>query len=187
MLFQKLIEQHGVHRFVAYRIGLAASVASHQIGIHLLDLLGYKAEMYDAPLYRFADYNAGRWASRNAALQNAIAVASGVPLVLDGDLIAPGSDKPGNTEVAARVLAERLHMSPDAIRRDLEHEDGDDLEGTTLWQRVFALADGLEGRRLPRAALPQIDLKSPKFKRKLTTDWFAHRVDERYRRCLARG
>jgi len=149
---------------------------------HLLD---YPAS-YDQPLYRFADFNAGRWASRNAALQNAISVASGVPLVTDGDLVRRDSDKPGTTETAARVLAERLGMSEGAIRHDLEQGDGEALERTTLYQRVFALADKAEGRPLPRAVLPQIELHSPKITRKLTTAWFAQRVDERYRRCLGR-
>ena len=151
---------------------------------HLLD---YPAR-YDAPIYRFADYNAGRWSSRNAALQNAISVASGIPLALDGDLVrSDDRGAPGSTEVAARVLGERLRLSPQAIRRDLEQGEGEDLERTALHERVFALAEKMEGRALPRAVVPRIDLKSPKIKRKLTTDWFAHRVDERYRRCFARS
>jgi hypothetical protein len=149
---------------------------------HLLD---YPAS-YDQPLYRFADFNAGRWASRNAALQNAISVASGVPLVLDGDLVRRDADKPGTTETAARVLGERLGMSEGAIRHDLEQGDGEALERTTLYQRVFALADRVQGRPVPRAVLPQIELHSPKITRKLTTAWFAQRVDERYRRCVGR-
>ena len=39
---------------------------------------------------------------------------------------------------------------------------------------------------MPRAVVPNIALKSPKITRKLTTEWFARRVDERYRRCLVK-
>src|SRR5205814_281530 len=151
---------------------------------HLLD---YPAA-YDNPRYRFADFNAGHYASRNAALQNAISVASGIPLVPDGDLVRhDGAEKAGSTETAARVLAARLSMSESAIRVDLEQGEGPALERTALYQRVFALADKTEGRPLPRAMLPQIELHSPKITRKLTTAWFANRVDERHRRCLARA
>jgi len=34
--------------------------------------------------------------------------------------------------------------------------------------------------------LPQIGLHSPKITRKLTTDWFANRVEGRYQTCLRR-
>lgn len=150
---------------------------------HLLD---YEAP-YDSLRYRFADFNAGRWASRNAAFQNALAVASGLPVTPDGDLLPRAADAPsGETERAALSLAGRLGLSEAAIRRDLEKGEGPGFERTTLHERVFAYAERLDGRVLPRAAVPRIDLRSPKFTRRLTTEWFTDRVDERHRRCLAR-
>src|SRR4051812_33941660 len=87
---------------------------------HLLDF----AAPYDRYLYRFADFNAGRYASRNAAFQSAVTQVSGIPLTLDGDLLRyddgrPARD-PGATEAAVRVLARRIDLDNDAIRHDLE-------------------------------------------------------------------
>jgi hypothetical protein len=153
---------------------------------HLLD---YPAS-YDSTLYRFADYNAGRYASRNAAFQSAAARASGLTLALDGDLLRYDSghtvDEPGSTELALRTLARPLGMTSSEIRRDLEHGRSFDFEKTRLYTRVFAVAEKLTGTRLPRAVLPRLVLQSPKITRKLTTAWFANRVDERFRACLAR-
>ena len=152
-------------------------------------LLGYDAP-YPQPLYRFADFNAGRYASRNAAFQNALSIGSGVPLVLDGDLLPPGADadKPaGSTELAALALAKQFDMTAAAIHRDLVRGTEPAFERTALYQRVFARADQASSRPVPRAMLPVITLKSPKITRKLTTEWFARRVDERYQRCLVRA
>ncbi|HEU4627349.1 MAG TPA: DUF1615 domain-containing protein [Steroidobacteraceae bacterium] len=152
---------------------------------HLLD---YPAS-YDDLLYRFADYNAGHYASRNVAFQNAVSIASGTKLVLDGDVLRHGGDAstPSKTELAVRKLASRIDMSDAQIRNDLEREDDASFEKTKVYSRVFALAEKTRGRALPRAMVPQIRLQSPKITRKLTTEWFARRVDSRYQQCLARA
>ncbi len=149
-------------------------------------LLGYPAT-YDQMIYRFADFNAGFYASRNAAFQNAVALASGIPLALDGDLVNYDSDKPGSTELAVRTLGPRLDLSDGQIRRALEQGERIEFEQTSLYAHLFALAEQIERKPLPRALVPRIDLKSPKITRKLTTDWFATRVDQRYRACLAKA
>lgn len=150
-------------------------------------LLAYDAP-YERLIYRFADFNAGRWASRNAAFQQALAVASGLPVTPDGDLLPADPDAPpGETERAARVLAARLGIAEGALRRELARGEGAGFERSVLWQRVFEYAERLDGRPLPRAVLPRIELHSPKITRRLTTAWFAERVDERHRRCLARA
>jgi hypothetical protein len=150
---------------------------------HLLD---YPAS-YTQPLYRFADFNAGWYASRNAAFQAAVSRASGIKLTLDGDLIIHGSRKAGQTERAVRSLAGKLDMSDTAIRNALERGDTHGFEKTTLYERVFALADKHAGKPLPRAVLPGIRLESPKITRNLTTAWFANRVNDRHLACMKRA
>ena len=153
---------------------------------HLLD---YPAA-YTRPLYRFADFNAGQYASRNAAFQNAVTQASGVPLQQDGDLLRYDHDQPArepsSTELATRVLAHRIDLSNEEIRRDLERGRSPTFDETRLYSRVFGLADQTMGKPAPRAVLPQIALRSPKITRDLTTDWFANRVEGRYQSCLRR-
>jgi outer membrane murein-binding lipoprotein Lpp len=150
-----------------------------------LHLLGYPAD-YSQMLYRFADFNAGWYASRNAAFQAAVARASGIKLALDGDLIMYGSEQAGSTELAVRTLSKQLDMSNREIRRDLEKGDTESFSSSTLWKQTFILADKMAGKRLPREMLPGIKLESPKITRNLTTAWFAQRVNGRYQQCLTR-
>ena len=149
-------------------------------------LLGYPVD-YNQSLYRFADFNAGWYASRNAAFQNAVSRVSGIPLALDGDLTIPGSYAVGSTELAVRALGKQLGLSHNAIRRQLEKGGSLEFNETDLYQDVFALADRQQGKPLPRAVLPGITLQSPKITRNLTTAWFAQRVDERRQRCMSRA
>ena len=171
----------------AYDGSLRQEVFSRRGGMYfgIAHLLGYPAS-YPQPLYRFADFNAGWYASRNAAFQAALNRLTGAKLALDGDLIAHGSLLPGSTEKAARQLGERLGMRNPTIRSQLEKGDSDEFEETRLYQQVFALADKAAGKRVAREVLPGIRLESPKITRQLTTAWFAGRVDERYRRCMKR-
>jgi hypothetical protein len=187
-------EKHAASRTYPYPASgsIRHEVFTRRGGIYfgVAHLLDYPTS-YNTHIYRFADFNAGQFASRNAAFQNAVTLASGTPLDLDGDVLRYEQGQPvaqpSNTELAARALGARLDMSPSEIRRDLEHGTGQEFERTRLYVRVFALADKLSIKPVPRALVPSIVLHSPKFTRKLTTAWYASRVDDRNRRCLARA
>lgn len=147
-------------------------------------LLNYPAN-YSASIYRFADFNAGWYASRNAAFQYAVSKATGVKLALDGDLIRYDSDEPGKTELAVRKLAGKLSMSDDEIHRQLKKGDSLAFQETALYNGVYKIAQQKTGKTLVKEMLPGIQLESPKITRNLTTAWFAKRVDDRRAKCMA--
>ena len=161
--------------------GVRREVFTRRGGLYfgIAHLLDYPVS-YDSMLYRFADFNAGHYASRNAAFQQAVSVLSKTHLAIDGDLLLHGSDEPSQTELAVRKSGTGLNERQ--IRRDLERGTEHEFEQTELYRKVFELADGAVPA--PRALLPSIRLQSVKISRKLTTEWFARRVDDRYRRCL---
>ena len=169
------------HEVFSRRGGLYFGIA------HLLD---YPTD-YPKPIFRFADFNAGRYASRNAAFQKAVSLLTRTPLDFDGDLVRYRRGEDGETgsatETAVLALADRLSMTPDAIRGALRRAHDASFEDTDLYRRVFALADKQNRKPLPRAMLPDIRLHSPKITRQLTTGWFANRVDQRFQRCMARS
>ncbi|HEU5443109.1 MAG TPA: DUF1615 family protein, partial [Steroidobacteraceae bacterium] len=122
--------------------------ASIYFGVaHLLD---YEAP-YDRYLYRFADYNAGQYASRNAAFQRAAGIVAGKPLTPDGALVAHSSDAPsaGSTERVLLAIAPQLHLSETDIHDALEQGRSESFERTAVYSRVFMLADRKSRRRLP--------------------------------------
>ncbi len=149
---------------------------------------------YDDPVFRFADYNAGEWASRNAAFQIQLGVVTGLEVVADGDLLAYGrngrpSDEDGQTMTA--LLAWRLQHAPDLsegrLRRDVRKEKEKAFEKTETWERVRADFAAQKHRQPAYAWIPDVALVSPKMTSARTTRWFAERVEVRYRSCLARG
>lgn len=152
-------------------------------------LLDYQAA-YDHMLYRFADYNAGHYASRNAGLQRAIGSLSGQRLSLDGDLLRYEGEKPSRSvsETLNAVLSikDLLGLSEDAIREDLAREKTPELEGTLTWQRITELSKA-QGKTPPRPQLPEIKLISPKITSGLTTAGFARKVEARFGQCVSRS
>lgn len=187
-------EEHAREKPYPYPLGknIRDEVFTRRGGVYFgaAILLDYPAP-YDDVLYRFADFNAGRYSSRNAAFQAALNRLTRQTLSLDGDLLryekGRASATPSSVEAALGDLAARLQMNRAEIRRDLLLEKSAGFGDSPLFNRLFRLAEVSAGRLLPRQQMPQIDLKSPKISRQLTTEWFARRVEGRYRTCLGRA
>jgi hypothetical protein len=152
-------------------------------------LLGYDAH-YDDVVYRFADYNAGVYASRNAAFQELVGALSGMRLVPDGDLLLYDHDgAPKNTD--SRTLstlvaqASRLGLSERQVRRDVKLEKSIDFERTDTWRAVRETYLAATGKAPPYARVPDVELSSPKMTKARTTSWFSSSVKARYARCRA--
>jgi hypothetical protein len=174
----------------AVRERLYTQTGGVQYGVRRL----FEGADYDDPVFRFADYNAGEWASRNAAFQIHLGTVTGLDVVSDGDLLSydrngrPSGDD-GQTMTA--LLAWRLQNAPDLseghLRRDVRKEKEKAFEETETWKRVRADFEAMENRAPKYAAIPDVALVSPKMTRSRTTRWFAEMVDGRYRTCVARG
>jgi hypothetical protein len=154
-------------------------------------LLGYDTG-YSQKIYRFADYNAGRYSSRNAAFQHIINILTKQALARDGDLLLYGKDgqalaKVSASEKALRSLSgvENLGLSDKQIRDDLLLEKQDSFATSGTYLAIKNLFLRKTGKPAPFAELPGIDLKSPKLGHKMTTASYAASVDRRYQKCLS--
>jgi hypothetical protein len=144
-------------------------------------------------LYRFADYNAGQYASRNAAVQRALNQLTGVRLAADGDLLVYGPDgRPtgddSETLQAFRVFRERFVPSfPEArLRGDLEKGKEQAFEETPSYLALRRVYRERIGTPMPAASIPELELKSPKIRRGYTTAAYARNVLRHHRECLQR-
>jgi len=155
-------------------------------------LLGYRSG-YTRKIYRFADYNAGRYSSRNAAYQWVVSQIDGSELALDGDLLIYRGQKaspvPSKTErVILRISQTHgLGLNATVVRQDLRLEKAFEFTETATFRRIGAFYKATFGLEPPFARVPEIKLESVKLDRPLTTAWFARRVEGRYRRCLSRN
>jgi hypothetical protein len=147
---------------------------------------------YAKMIFRFADYNAGVYTSRNAAFQQQLGKLMGVALAPDGDLLryrkdGSPSDDDSKTLQALRTFRERLAptISEDQVEADALKEKTLAFERTATYQAVKAAYATRVGPP-EYAVLPDVVLESPKMTRKLSTAWFAQSVDRRFEACLAR-
>ncbi len=153
-------------------------------------LLDYETG-YNQKIHRFADYNAGRYASRNAAFQKIVSELSNSPLALDGDLLLyekeEVSPRVSATEKAIRKVAEAraIGLSKADIRKDLLQSRGIKFNETQTFLQIRNLYQQQVGKAAPYAILPDINLSSPKIRRHMTTAIFATSVNKRYQACLA--
>lgn len=143
---------------------------------------------YEAPIHRFADFNAGQFASRNAAFQEQVGVLTGLEVAPDGDLMAwtdrgrPRWSPDGQT--ASALLAFGL---PEAdLKHDLKREKTRGFERTRTWEAVRAAYRDAHGEPA-YARVPSVTLDSPKLNGQWTTASFANRVQRRYEDCLKRN
>jgi hypothetical protein len=146
---------------------------------------------YPRMIFLFADYNAGLFASRNAALQAELIRLTGKKLTLDGDFLSYGkagepSDDETQTMSALRSFRDRHapDLSDRQLDRDARKEKSPDFENTATYRALKAAA-AQTGKPPAYAVLPQLVLDSPKLSRKRSTAWFAEAVDRRYQACLA--
>ena len=160
-------------------------------GIHRLMM--YPAD-YDKPLYRFADYNSGRYSSRNAAFQTKINTLTKTELALDGDLLLYG--KNGNPrpekssserELINLFAAHNVLITPKQIRSDLKHEKDDKFEETPTYKAVKELYLKDTSKKEFYAIMPEVVISGPKLSRDYNTNWFATRVNGRYQTCMQKA
>lgn len=154
-------------------------------------LLDYEAH-YDDISYRFADYNAGVYSSRNAAFQSQLSDLTGIRLVNDGDLLSyekdgDALDAPTKSLEAMLLFGTRHELSERQVRRAARDEKSKDFEDEAIWKAVRSSWEKKKGRPAPYASVPNVRLASPKLSADRSTQWFADSVKRRYDACRRRA
>lgn len=156
-------------------------------------LFGYVAR-YSSMAMRFADYNAGMYSSRNAALQEQVGVLAKTALALDGDLLVydqHGEALPQDSRSLKTILRVCDRYAPElsekAIRRDLSEEKTAAFEQTATYQAIKAAYQKTTGKRPVYARIPDVAIHSPKLAKEYSSAWFSRAVTGRYNRCMAGG
>jgi len=146
---------------------------------------------YDDIIYRFADYNAGMYTSRNAAFQSMLSELTQANLTLDGDILAyddDGDPKDFETNTLKALLAfgAANDISAWTVHRDARREKEEDFEETDSWKAVREAWEKKTNKKAPYAIIPNVKLNSPKLMKTRSTEWFASSVKRHYQACRAR-
>jgi hypothetical protein len=155
-------------------------------------LWGYSAH-YPRALFRFADYNAGEYASRNAAVQRALTRLTGQPLAPDGDLLAydahgePKAEESASLRALLAFAQKTPELSAAEVRRDVLLEKRAEFDGTPTYRALQRAYQARFGSPLSPAELPDLELSSPKLKGDYTTARYARAVNGHFHACLARA
>lgn len=153
----------------------------------------FETAEYTEPIHRFADFNAGPYASRNAAFQRQLQTLSGQTVQSDGDLLVyndrgkPRAKQEGQTVTVLTAWGAAHGLDAERVVNDLRHEKSQALEQTATWTTVRSAFAEHMGRAPAEAILPVVVLDSPKLSSTWTTATFAERVQRRYTDCLGRG
>lgn len=160
-------------------------------GIHRLMM--YPAD-YDKPIYRFADYNSGRYSSRNAAFQSMLNDLTETQLSLDGDLLLYNKDgsvqstmSQSEKELIAVFAAHHVLITPRQIHSDLKQEKEKDFEDTATYRAVSKLYQEKTNKKPIYAIMPKVVITGPKLSQDYNTNWFATRVNNRYETCIRKA
>ncbi|RYZ51343.1 MAG: DUF1615 family protein [Proteobacteria bacterium] len=154
-------------------------------------LIDYPAQ-YDDIIYRFADFNAGMYSSRNAAFQSQLADLSGQKLDLDGDLLsydknAEAIDFETQSLKAMLAFGATNDISSWTVHRNSRREKDENFEETASWKEVRAAWEKKTGKKPAYAIMPDVKLNSPKLMKTRSTSWFANSVKTHYQACRSRN
>jgi hypothetical protein len=184
----KFAERFAQKNHVAVPGELRAYLYTREGGLYfgMAHLLEYPAD-YSAEIYRFADYNAGQYASRNAGFQRMVARLSDRKLMADGDLLRHDGSAPEQSETYLAVVDALLKNGESAVRQKITSDLGEEGEPTFSHTATYATIQAIYQKKYGNpilAELPEIDLHSDKISRPLTTKWYANRVNGRFERCM---
>ncbi len=151
---------------------------------HLLD---YDKD-YSNWVYVFADYNAGRYASRNAGFQKMVSSLSKIELDFDGDILIYKGKKHATKSktfyAIIKLLKDRGEVADEEhIFEGLLSEKESRFINEDVYKIVSKIHQNKYGYTI-KEEIPKIALKSQKFKRALSTEWFAKRVYDRFKKCM---